>query len=178
MYCAALIFRFRKYIGNGFQHTKALITNDSSDSCKAPLFKPDKEVMPAFKIFLHAFCSADNLAIAVCRYADRNKDGHVLHCAAPAAFQVNTVNINVCVFTGQFSAAPGFDMFVSLLIEITDRSWRYLSSPKSFCDILCAANGYPCRIHFDQGFFDGAFPAFTAFDDGCLKLDAFQFRDL
>ena len=26
--------------------------------------------MPAFKIFLHAFCSADDLAVAVCRYAD------------------------------------------------------------------------------------------------------------
>jgi DNA replication protein DnaC len=63
-------------------------------------------------------------------------------------------------------------MFVSLLIEITDRSWRYLSFPKSFCDILYAADGYPGQIHFDQSFFDGAFPAFIAFDDGCLKLDA------
>ena len=102
-----------------------------------------KKLCQLSKIFLHAFCSADDLAVAVCRYADSNKDGHVLHFAAPAAFQINTVNINVCVFTGQFSAAPGFDMFVSLLIEITDRSWRYLSSPKSFCDILYAADGYP-----------------------------------
>ena len=84
--------------------------------------------MPAFKIFLHAFCGSDDLAIPVCRYADSNKDGHVLHFAAPAAFQVNTVNINVCVFTGQFSAAPGFDVFVSLLVEVTDRSWRYLGT--------------------------------------------------
>jgi hypothetical protein len=36
----------------------------------------------------------------------------------------------------------------------------------------------PGQIHFDQGFFNGAFPAFIAFDDDCLKLDAFQFRDL
>ena len=178
MYCATLIFCSRKYISNGFRHTKALITNDLPDSCKAPLFKPDKEVMPAFKIFLHAFCGADDLAIAVCRYADSNKDGHILYFAAPAAFQVNTVNINVCVFTGLFSAVPGFDMLVSLLVEVTDRSWRYLSPPKGFCDILHAADGYTGQIHFDQGFFDGAFPAFIAFDDGCLKLDAFQFRDL
>ena len=86
--------------------------------------------------------------------------------------------LNVCVFTGQFSAAPGFDVFVSLLVEVTDRSWRYLGSSKSFCDILHAADGYPGQIHFDQGFFDGAFPAFIAFDDGCLKLDTFQFRHL
>ena len=80
--------------------------------------------------------------------------------------------------SGKFSAAPGFDVFISLLVEVTDRSWRYLGSPKGFCDILHAADGYPGQIHFDQGFFDGAFPAFIAFDDGCLKLDTFQFRHL
>ena len=50
------------------------------------------------------YCAAaDDLAVAVCEYADSNKDGHVLRLRRPKyAFRINTVNINVYAFIVNF----------------------------------------------------------------------------
>ena len=66
--------------------------------------------------------SALDLAVSVPVNADRDQHGNVLDFAAPAAFQIDAVNVDIGVFAGKGAAAPLFDVFVGLLIEVADRT--------------------------------------------------------
>ena len=60
------------------------------------------------------------LAIMINTYGD--KDGNVPDLATPAAFQENAIHINIWIITTKMSGAPFLDVFVSLLVEVADRS--------------------------------------------------------
>ena len=118
----ALVFSFWIDFTKRLQHTETFVTNDEADTCETAFFKVDEEVFPAFFVFFHAFCSAYDLAITIMINTYGDKDGNVLDLAASAAFQKNAIHINIWIITTKRSGAPFLDVFVSLLVEVADRS--------------------------------------------------------
>ena len=74
--------------------------------------------MLAFLVFFHAFCCTDNLTAANDIHADNNKDRNILNFAAPATFQVETINIDIWIAAGQRTCTPGFDMLICFLLRL------------------------------------------------------------
>ena len=103
-------------------YMKNIRFNQLADACETAFFKVDEEVFPAFFVFFYAFCSAYDLAIAIMINTYGDKDGNVLDLATPAAFQENVIHINIWIITTKRSGAPFLDVFVSLLVEVADRS--------------------------------------------------------
>ncbi len=171
---AALVFRVRKNLMDRLQHTAIPVTDDEPDAGKAPFFEPDKEVVPALVVFLHAFGSTEDLAITVLIDADRDKYGDVLDFAAPAALQVNTVYIDIGVFAGERAAAPLLDVFVGFLIEVADCTRGYTGSPQGLGDILDPADRNTGQVHLDQGFLNRGLTTAVTLNDGCFKLNALE----
>ena len=112
MNCTALISGIWKDFRNGFQHAKVLITDNQAYTSKPTLFQPYKERTPTFTILFHAFRSAKNLPAAILADANGNENRNVLDLAAPAAFQVNTIYINIRIVLGKRTGTPGFNMLI------------------------------------------------------------------
>ena len=125
----ALISGIRKDFRNGFQHAEVLITDDQVYTSKPPFFQPYEDRTPAFTILFHAFRSAKDLPAAILADANGNENRNVLDLAAPAAFQVNTIYVNIRIFPGKRTGTPGLDMLISLFIQVADGSGGYFRSP-------------------------------------------------
>ena len=82
----ALISGFGKDFRNAFKHSKTLVSNDETNAFEPLLFQPDKEVFPTFAIFLHAFSSTKDFAIAVIVHTNGHKNSDILDLATPASF--------------------------------------------------------------------------------------------
>ena len=106
-----------------------LITDDQAYTSKPTLFQPYEERMPAFTILFHAFRSAKNLPAAILADANGNKNRNILDLAAPTAFQVNTIYVDIWIIPGKRTGTPGFDMLISLFIQVADCSGGYFRSP-------------------------------------------------
>ena len=129
MNCTALISGIRKDFRNGFQHAEVLITDDQAYTSKPSFFQPYEERTPAFTILFHAFRSAKDLLAAILADTNGNENRNVLDLAAPAAFQVNTIYVNIWIVPGKRTGTPGFNMFISLFIQVADGSGGILSFP-------------------------------------------------
>ena len=112
MYRTALVSGIRKDFRNGLQHTKIFITDDQSYTGKPSFFQPYKERAPAFAIFFHSFSSTKDFTAAILADTDCNQNGNILDLAAPAAFQVNTIYINIRIVLGKRTGTPGFNMLI------------------------------------------------------------------
>ncbi len=70
---------------------QALVAGDQPHAPKTAFFEMAQEVSPARGVLLNPFANAQYLAIAVLVDADRHQHRHVLHFAAPRAFQPHAV---------------------------------------------------------------------------------------
>ena len=129
MNCTALISGLRKDFRNGFKHTEILIADDQTNTSKPAFFQPYEERTPAFTISFHPFRSAKDFPAAVLTDANGNENRNVLDLAVSTTFQVNTIYINIGIVHGKQTGTPGFDMFISLFIQVADGSGRYFRSP-------------------------------------------------
>src|SRR5699024_6459685 len=116
MYCTALVSGIRKDFRNGLKHTEIFITDNQAHTGKPSFFQPYKERAPAFAIFFHSFSSSEDFTAAILADADSNQNGNILNLTAPAAFQVDTIYINIGIFPGKRTCTPGFDMFIRFFI--------------------------------------------------------------
>lgn len=129
MYGTSLISGIRKNFRNGFQHPQILITDNQTYTSKPAFLQSYKERTPALTILFHAFRSAKNFTTSILADADCNENGNVLDLATPAAFQRNTIHINIWIVPGKRACPSGFDMFISLFIEVANRPRRHFCSP-------------------------------------------------
>ena len=58
-----LIFGLRKHFAYGFQHTKALVTNNEFHTTQATVMEPLKETDPADLVLSHALSGTPNLTV-------------------------------------------------------------------------------------------------------------------
>ena len=107
----------------------------------------------------------EHLAIAVLVHVDGDYDGDVLAGAAPAALQVDVVDVDVRIGAGQRPAPPLVDRFERLLVEIGDRAGGNAHAPQDLADVLDAALGDVGRVHLDDGFLHAGLAPFAALDD-------------
>ena len=119
-----------------------------------------------------------DLPAAILADANGNKNRNILDLASPAAFQVNTIYGNIGIVPGKRSGTPGFDMLISLFIQVADGSRGYFRSPYSFGDILYAPDRNTGQIHLNQSFFHERFPAAVSFNNCSLERNAFEFWNL
>ena len=82
------------------------------------------------------------------------RDRDILDLEAPAAFQVNTIDVDIAMLAVKWPNSPFFNVLIRLLVQVTDRSGRYPASPQSLRDILDPTYRYTGQIHLDQGFLD------------------------
>ena len=61
-----------------------------------------------------------------------------------------------------------------LIIEITREMWNERNRSEIFGDILKIPHRNPCRLHFNENFFNRRFPATAAFNNGSFKMNFFQ----
>ena len=114
MNCTTLISGIRKDFWNSFKHAEVLVANDQSNTSKPAFLQPYEERTPAFTIFLHPFSGTKDLPAAILADANGNKNRNILDFAAPAAFQVNAIYVNIRIASRKRTGTPGFDMFISL----------------------------------------------------------------
>ena len=89
---------------------------------KTPLFKPDKKGMPTLMVFFHPLRCAKNLPITGAVYSYRYQNRDIANLAAPTAFEIDPVNVNIGIFTAERTIASCLDVIVRLLVQVTDRS--------------------------------------------------------
>ena len=128
MNCTTLISGIRKDFRNRFKHAEVLVANDQPNTSKPAFFQPYEERAPAFTILFHPFCCAKDFPTAILTDTDGNKNRNILDFAAPAAFQVNAIYVNIRIASRKRTGTPGFDMFISLFVQVTDGSRRYFCS--------------------------------------------------
>lgn len=129
MNSTALISGLRKDFRNGLQHTEIFITDGQTYASKPSFFQPYKERTPALTILFHAFRSAKDLPTAILADANGNGNRNVLDLAPSAAFQVNTIYVNIRIIPGKRMGTPDLDMLISLFIQVADGSGGYFRSP-------------------------------------------------
>ena len=125
----ALISGIQIDFRNSFKHAEILIANDQTYTRKPAFFQPYEERTPAFTILFHAFCSAKDFPTAILTDTDGNKNKNILDLAASAAFQINTIYVNIGIVPGKRTGTPGFDMLISFFVQVADGSGRILSFP-------------------------------------------------
>ena len=139
MYNAALIFRMRKHLADCFDHSQGFIADDQTGIFKTTLFQPDKEVFPTLEIFLQAFCCTYDLAVSVAGNSNGYEDGDIFVFFTPAAFQEDTININIRIVILELAVSPLIDVLICLFVQVAYCSGRHFGSPKSFGDIFYPA---------------------------------------
>ena len=118
MYGTALVFRLRKDLCDGVAHAEALVSDNELYTVKSAFFQPYKEAFPAFRIFFHTLCRADDLTVTVLVYADGDKDTDIFKLSAPVALEVNAVYIDIRVLSGQLAVAPFLNLYICFLIQM------------------------------------------------------------
>lgn len=124
-----LISGIRKDFRKGFKHTEILIADDQTYTSKPAFFQPYEERTPAFTILFHPFRSSKDFPAAILTDANGNENRNILDLAAPTAFQVNTIYVIIGIVPGKRTGTPGFDILISLFIQVADGSGGYFCSP-------------------------------------------------
>ncbi len=94
-----LVFHIPEHLANRFDHPQCFISHYELDTFQTALFQPDEEVLPALQVFLQSFGGSNNFAISVATDTDCDEDGDILKLFTPAAFQENSVHIDVWIWT-------------------------------------------------------------------------------
>ena len=92
-----------------------------------PLFRIDFSISDSLKIVRKSVLIYETI-IVILTDANGNKNRNVLNLTAPAAFQVNTIYVNIGIVPGKRTGTSGFDMFICLFIQIADDSGGYFRS--------------------------------------------------
>ena len=101
MNCTTLISGIRKDFWNRFKHAEVLVANDQSNTSKPAFLQPYEERTPAFTILFHSFRSARDFPVSILTDANGNKDRNILNLAAPTAFQVSPIYVNIRIAPGK-----------------------------------------------------------------------------
>lgn len=56
--------------------------------------------------------------VAILVGIDCNHDGNILDFTVLAMFEINTIYINIKTISGKWADTPGFDIFISLFIQV------------------------------------------------------------
>ena len=122
-------------------------------------FRLQQEPGPAVLIFFGTFSYPYDFPVAIFIDSKRNQYRHVLHFAAPAAFEPDPVKVDVRVIAREFSCSPLIYARVYLLIEVADRLRAHPSSPKCLRYILNTLYRYAGYVHFYKRFLNRRFAA-------------------
>ena len=173
---AALPLGVREDLRDGFQEAQVLVRGEQAHTLQAALLQAFQERFPALLALARAFRRAEDFAVAVAVHAYGHKHRHAGHFAAPAALQVDAVHEHVGVFAGERPVAPLLDLAVHLLVQVADGGCAHAGTPQELGDVLHAAHGYARKVHLDERFLHGRFPAPVALYDGRLERGQAQFR--
>ena len=165
MHRAALVFGLGEDLGDRADHAGGLVVDDYADAAQAARFQPRQEIAPAFRRLGEALGAADHLAVAVVVHADGDYDGDVLVGAAPAALQVDAVDIDVWVLAVQRPAPPFLDRLEGLVVGVRHGVGGDARALQDLADVLDAARGHPGQMHLDDGLLDAGFAPLVALDD-------------
>ena len=162
---AALVFCLREHLGDRADHAGGLVAHEHANAAQPARFQPRQEIAPALGRLGEALGAPDHLAVAVLVHADGDHDGDVLVGAAPAALQVDAVDVDVRVFAGQGPAPPLLDRLESLVVEVRDRAGGNARAPQDLADVLDAPRRHAGQVHLDDGLLDRRLAPFVALDD-------------
>ena len=165
MHGAALAFCLREHPGDRAGHAGGLAAGEHAHAAKAARLRPRREAAPALGRLGEALGAPDRPAMAVLVRTNSDHDGDVPAGAAPAALQVDAVDVDVRVFAGQRPAPPLVDRFERLLVEVGDRAGGNARAPQDLADVLDAARRHPGQVHLDDGLIDRRLAPFAALDD-------------
>ena len=162
---AALVFGLREHLGDRADHAGGLVAGERANAAQPARFQPRQEIALALGRLGEALGAPDHLAIAVLVHADGDHDGDVLVGAAPAALQVDAVDVDVRVFASQRPAPPLVDRFERLVVEIGDRAGGNARAPQDLADVLDAPRRHAGQVHLDDGLLDRRLAPFVALND-------------
>jgi hypothetical protein len=76
------------------------------------------------------------------------------------------------------TVAPRLDLRVDLLVQLAHRARAEPRAPEGLGDVLDSQHAHSGKIHLHQGFFHRTLSSPITFDDGRLKGQASQLRNL
>jgi hypothetical protein len=82
------------------------------------------------------------------------QDRHILDLTAPAAFEHDTVQVNVGEVSLELLVAPAVDVLVDFLVQVGNRTRGDSCALQGLGNILHPANGDAGQVHLEDGFFD------------------------
>ncbi len=93
---ASLVTGIREHLRNGLQHTRRFLSPMISLAPESPrsLSHTKNERQLSLSSF-HSFCCADDLTEPATIYANSHKDGDIPDLTTPAAFEIDTVYIDI-----------------------------------------------------------------------------------
>ena len=115
---AALVFGLGEDLGERADHAGDLVADDHPDAAQPARSQPRREIAPALPRLREALGAPDHLAVAVLvhAYGDHRRD--VLVGTAPAALQVDAVDVHVRIGAGQRPTSPFLNGLERLLVEV------------------------------------------------------------
>lgn len=162
------------HLGDRADHAGGLVAGEHAHAAKAARLQPRQEAAPALLGLREALGAADDLAVSVLVRVDCHHHRHVLVGAAPAALQVDAVDVDVRVFAGQRPAPPLVGRFERLVVEIGDRAGGDARAPQDLADVLDAPRRHPGKVHLDDGLLDAGLAPLAALDDGGGEAHALE----
>ena len=142
-----------------------LVAGEHPDVAQPARLQPRQEIAPALGRLGEAVGAPDRLAVAVLVHAYGDYDGDVLVGSAPAALQVDAVDVDVRTCVGQRPTPPLVGRFERLLVEARDRAGGDARAPNDLADVLDAARRRAGQVHLDDGLLHAGLPPFVALGD-------------
>ena len=118
-----LVFRLWEDFPNRFQHAKVFVSNEETHAGQSAFLEPDKKVLPALTVFFHSFGCPQDLTVTLPADASGYKNRDILYLSSPTALEIDTINVDIRIFSRKRPAAPCFNVSIGLLIQTADRSW-------------------------------------------------------
>lgn len=139
MHRAAPVSGLREHLGDRADHAGGLVAGEHANAAQPARLQPRQEIAPALGRLGEALGAADHLAVAVLAraYGDHHRD--VLVRAAPAALEVDSVDVEVGIFAGQGPAPSLLDCREGFLVEVGHGAGRHARSPQGLADVFDAA---------------------------------------
>ena len=113
---AALPFDLREKIADDLIQPQTFIRNDQPYSFESAFFQVTQEVTPGFLVLPPAFGNAKDFAVSLVIHSDRYQNRNILNFATPTPLQINSINKNIRVFSGDRLFTPLLYFIVNLLI--------------------------------------------------------------
>lgn len=175
---AALVFGLGKDLGDRVDHAGRLVPDHHAHAAQPARFQPRQKLEPALFGLGEALGTADDLAVAVLVHADGDHNRDVLVRAAPAALEVDPVDVELGIFAGQGPAPPLLDRREGFLVEIGHGASRHARPPQGLADVFDAARRHADQVHLDYGFLYAGLAPFVALDHGGGEAHPFELGHL